>query len=1114
MNETNYPTWKVQCQMTLMKDGLWGIVNGTETRPPTGDAQKLAKFDKQWDKALATIVLSVDTALLYLVGEPTSPIEVWQILADQFQKKTWANKLHLKKKLYSLRLIDGGSVQEHLRTMTETFNALSILGDVITEEDRVVHLLASLPESYSMLVTALEACVDVPKMEVVTERLLHEERKLADAECSYGYESEKVMTARRQGGGPKCYWCHKAGHFKRDCPTLNGMKESNGRHKGKPKSLHKAHNTKAKGRESSESDSDSVSLTACHVLSTCATGSDNWIIDSGATCHMGNDKSQFAEFVPLECPQDVTLGDGHSLKAVGCGTVILDVELSQGKVKKCKLNDVLYVPGLSYNLLSVSKASITIDSTVFKKEGCALHNAAGNVVATGTRVGELYYLNCRKTQQAATLTQRSDVPLEELWHRRYGHLGTKNMRKLVVKNMVVGLNCDMTKDIGVCEPCAEGKHHRTKFPTSGATRSDSVLGLVHSDVCGKMSTQSLSGSEYFLTLIDDKTRYTWVYVLRRKDQVFERFLEWRALVENSTGQKLKVLRTDNGGEFTSKEFESHLRKTGVKHELTVPRNPEQNGVAERMNRTIVEMARSMLADAKLPSKFWAEAVSTAVYLRNRSPTISVEGMTPFEALTSKKPHVEMFRVFGCLAYAHIPKVEREKFDPKARRCIFLGYGATTKAYRVYDVKRSKVVISRDIIFDESVRGVEEPKSPVNQTVYMDSSSEDESMEDTDETVVGQDRVVDGRPARVRRPPNRYGEWVNLTRDNIEPSSVSEALSGSDKKKWQSAMDREMESLMKNEVWELVTLPRGRKIVGSKWVFKEKIGADGTTERHKARLVAQGYSQQHGLDYDETFSPVVRTESVRTVIALAAKDNMLLHQMDVTTAFLNGTLKEEVYMKQPEGFVAEGKEHLVCKLTKSIYGLKQSPRCWNAALDGHLRDIGLSQSTSDPCIYTSEGGSVILAVYVDDIILAARSEQRMREVKKAIADAFTVKDMGELKYFLGVTVDQETSPVAIWIGQPSYTKRVLEKFMMDEAKSVSTPVDASAKLTKTDEGEETFDQGLYQSAVGSLLYLSTWTRPDIAYAVGNVAKFCTRPSTTHWIAVKRIMRYLKDTLLYV
>ena len=241
--------------------------------------------------------------------------------------------------------------------------------------------------------------------------------------------------------------------------------------------------------------------------------------------------------------------------------------------------------------------------------------------------------------------------------------------------------------------------------------------------------------------------------------------------------------------------------------------------------------------------------------------------------------------------------------------------------------------------------------------------------------------------------------------------------------------------------------------------------------------------------------------------------MYLHQLDVTTAFLNGTLREEVFMKQPEGFVKKGQEHLVCKLKKSIYGLKQSPRCWNTALDEHLGKIGFIQSANDPCIYISTKGSVALAVYVDDIIIAAGSELQMREVKQAITDKFNVNDMGELRYFLGVVVDQETNPVTIWMGQSAYTERVLERFKMNEAKPVGTPVDTSVKLTKSSEDSEAINQSLYQSAVGSLLYLSIWTRPDITFAVSNVAKFCSKPSNEHWTAVKRIMRYLKGTMNY-
>ena len=235
-------------------------------------------------------------------------------------------------------------------------------------------------------------------------------------------------------------------------------------------------------------------------------------------------------------------------------------------------------------------------------------------------------------------------------------------------------------------------------------------------------------------------------------------------------------------------------------------------------------------------------------------------------------------------------------------------------------------------------------------------------------------------------------------------------------------------------------------------------------------------------------------------------------MDVMTAFLNGELEEEVYMKQPEGFISKGQEHLVCKLKRSIYGLKQSPRCWNSTLDSYLKKMGFMQAVSDPCLYiASEGELFIIGVYVDDIVLAGKSDRRMVEVKKALSKQFKLKDMGELHYFLGMKIVQNHKSGEVWIGQPAYANSVLQKFGMENAKPVNTPVETGTKLTKERVDDDGVNEELYQSAVGSLLYLSIGTRPDITYAVSNVAKFCAQPTKQHWIAVKRIMRYLKGTV---
>ena len=474
----------------------------------------------------------------------------------------------------------------------------------------------------------------------------------------------------------------------------------------------------------------------------------------------------------------------------------------------------------------------------------------------------------------------------------------------------------------------------------------------------------------------------------------------------------------------------------------------------------------------------------------------------------------------------MPRAERRKLDSKARKCVLLGYGTNQKGYRLYDLGRMKVIHSRDVILDEtSMPGIQKEETTVK---YVELEVEEEPVieetvtpnppDSVPEESTASDPIVSEsglrRSTRNKQKPDRYSH--NLTMASTEqqdPSSVAEAKSSPDKAKWEKAMEGEMESLHSNDVWELVEPPPNRKIVGSKWIFKRKVDSDGAVERYKARLVAQGYTQKFGLDYEETFSPVVRFESIRSVVALGVQHKLQLHQMDVSTAFLHGELAEEVYMRQPEGFVEQGKEHLVCRLKRSIYGLKQSPRCWNHALDSKLREMGFEQTSSDPCLYVhfdSEGVMFLVAVYVDDIVLGGRSEAKMNAVKKELSQKFEMKDLGPLHHFLGVKVIQDHLTEIIWIGQPSYTEKMLQKFGMYDSKPVSTPVNPDVKLVPSENPDDVCNQQRYQAVVGSLLYLSTKTRPDIAYAVSRVTRFCAKPTVEHWTAVKRILRYLKGT----
>ena len=349
--------------------------------------------------------------------------------------------------------------------------------------------------------------------------------------------------------------------------------------------------------------------------------------------------------------------------------------------------------------------------------------------------------------------------------------------------------------------------------------------------------------------------------------------------------------------------------------------------------------------------------------------------------------------------------------------------------------------------------------------------------------------------------------------------MKEALKGSDSEAWKEAADAEYKALMENGTWDLVELPEGKNIVGSKWVFKMKYGADGKVERYKARLVAQGYSQEEGIDYNEVFAPVARYSSIRTVLAIANQMNLEVHQMDVRSAFLNGNLEEDIYMAQPEGYIDENKPNMVCKLKKSLYGLKQSARCWNDVIDNYLLSDGYKRCVADPCIYTKvfkKGNKNILmliAIYVDDTVLASNDTNTLNNEKRKLSERFEMDDRGEIHHLLGMRIQRDRKSRILTIDQSLYLEKVLDKFGFLNSNPVSTPLETGRKFKMVEENEKVFVIQLYQSAIGSLIYATICTRPDLCASVGALSQHMAKPGLEHWSGVKRIFRYVKGTLTH-
>ncbi|CAH1444119.1 unnamed protein product [Lactuca virosa] len=384
-----------------------------------------------------------------------------------------------------------------------------------------------------------------------------------------------------------------------------------------------------------------------------------------------------------------------------------------------------------------------------------------------------------------------------------------------------------------------------------------------------------------------------------------------------------------------------------------------------------------------------------------------------------------------------------------------------------------------------------------------------------------------RSERVSVPPQFYGFHITTEGDTFisdstlvnldEPNSYKEAMAGPESAKWKEAMDSEIQSMYDNQVWNLVDNVPGRKTVGCKWIFKKKTDMDGNVHTYKARLVAKGFTQTPGVDYDETFSPVARIKSIRLMLAIVAFHDYEIWQMDVKTAFLNGKLAEDVYMAQPEGFVNAKHPNRLCKLEKSIYGLKLASRRWNLCFDEKVKEFGFLRSEDESCVYVKANGSVVsfLVLYVDDILLIGNDIPTLQEDKSWLGKCFAMKDIGEASYILGIRIVRDRSKRLIGLSQNTYLDKVLKRFSMDNSKKGELLIQSNAKLSKTQSPSTEVEiaemsRVPYASAVGSIMYAMTCTCPDVAFALSMVSRYQGNPGKAHWTAVKNILKYLRRT----
>ncbi|TQE08632.1 hypothetical protein C1H46_005724 [Malus baccata] len=708
----------------------------------------------------------------------------------------------------------------------------------------------------------------------------------------------KGKTFKKIKGG--CWVCGKTGHRVKDC-----------RHK-------KDQNSENFNQANVAEDKFVAVVSEVNLL----TNSNDWWVDTGATRHA--DRNLFVIYQSVDGGENMYMGNATASVVAGKGKVML--KLTSGK--DLSLTNVLHVLDIRKNLISGSLMSNKGFKIVFESDNFVI--TKGEVyVGKGYLAEGLFKLNVLSADDINKNNKPSAssaylIESSTLWHAKLGHVNFRSLQRMVNLGMLP--KCSMNK-VSKCEICTESKYARHSYKS--VEKSNEILGLIYSDLCDFKSTPTRGGKNYYISFIDDCRKYCYVYLIHSKDEALNMFKTFKAEAENQLDKRIKVLRLDRGGEYESNDFAEFCSTHGIIHQTATPYTPQQNGVAERKNRTLKDMINSMLNSFGAPHNLWGEALFAANTILNRIPH-KKSNQSPYEMWKGRLPTYKTLKVWGCLVKVQVPLPNRQKLGPKTVDCIFIGHANNSSAYgflvhksEIADIHVNTILESAEAEFFEEFFPYKDRSYVLNKRVHDDTTRNDDENHASTSRVQSQD--LEPQKSKRAKIARDFGPDFLTFVTEEEPRTYKAALESSEAPYWKKAIQSEIESIMQNNTWELVNLPPGNKPIGHKWIFKRKLRPDGTIDKYKARLVAKGYRQKEGIDYFETYSPVARITSIRLLIAIASVYNLEIHQMNVKTAFLNGEIDEEIYMEQPKGFIVKGQEKKVCKLIKSLYGLKQAPK---------------------------------------------------------------------------------------------------------------------------------------------------------------------------------------------
>ena len=940
-----------------------------------------------------------------------------------------------------------------------------------------------------------------------------------------------------------------------------------------------------------------------------AFGTNDHILDSGASKTAIQNKALLSNYTEK---QTIMRGAGNNqIIAPGVGEHILNKDIT--------LSSVLHVPNVAMNLLSVGQICDLGNTCWFTKTcGTVVNDKTKQIILRAPRLSGGVYVYTSKAEGSLMSLAKSTTHKTTLAHRRLGHLNIPAV--MLLGHLSVGLDLDGRPTEG-CDSCALAKSHkRVTFARSDSHAECPGL-LVHADLGTFPAVVKVMGDyRFWLILVDDYSRYAFVYLLRKKSDAAGCIIKFDQIILNKFKRHIGTIRTDKGKEFLG-DLKSYMESNGILPQTTAGYTSSQNGRAERPILTIIETSLTLIFYSGLPMKFIGLAIETAVFLRNKCPHAALPKETPHFRWFGKKPDLSNLRVFGTVCYPHIPHELRHKLEHRASRAYLVGYSDKAKAWKLYNIETGKVIESAHVRF------LSEDFNPNTESEHLNnhklliaellpkeyfSRKEDEATLDQldqiqvqsyditkDDIIKGQQegnalnqrKSLEGNALNPRKPkegkalnPTKYqkGKSLNSTKvseelanrfkgktlkivmkspetpeehkgDNSNESRMQlksltemdsideklmfllmlqdtgeslnldptyqEAMAGNNSEEWIKAISEEYDNMLKHDVFKLIKRTSRMKTLKSKLVLKLKETEMMGLFKYKARLVIKGFLQRVGIDYNETYAPVVQMHFLRLMLSYLALLDYEIHTGDITAAFLNAFLKEDINLEIPDGYPLPkntNPKDYVLKLLKTLYGLKQSPREWNSAIDSLLRKLDFNSLDSENCIYHGvfNGRRCFVVLYVDDIIFGCPDNETMVKLKAAINSVYKMSDKGEISFFLNMHVVRNREERTITLHQMQKVDKLLEELDMKECNPASVPADPNIALSKDycpPEGEPI--DVPYRSVLGKLLYLSLTTRPDISTAVSNCGRFCSNPGIIHWNALLQIVRYLKGTRNY-